>query len=294
LPEVSLDKNILVSEYFGIMDRIASALGDGARWRIVELLAERPRSVGELAELTGLRQPQTTKHLQTLAQAGLVTVFPLGQRHVYAVETALLNALARRLRELAVTAGAHEGERDVIARYRAAIEAESAVADRDRWADGRTFSFERVLAAPPDVVWRHWIDPDLLASWWALPPLTVTDCVLEPKPGGRAVLEYCDAEGRYHSEGRVHTAKEPGHLVFDLTVPDAAGAASLTGHYDLTLAAVPDGTRLRLGLRITESTVEAVPYIAGIETGWGQVLDNLADVVGASQRTTKGLTKGKE
>ena len=48
------------------MDEIAAALGDGARWRIVELLAERPRSVGELAELTGLRQPQTTKHLQTL------------------------------------------------------------------------------------------------------------------------------------------------------------------------------------------------------------------------------------
>ena len=276
------------------MDRIASALGDGARWHIVELLAERPRSVGELAELTGLRQPQTTKHLQTLARAGLVTVFPLGQRRVCAVETAPLNALAGRLRELAVTAGAHEDERDVIARYRAAIEAESAAADRDRWADGRTFSFERVLAATPDVVWRHSTDPGLLASWWALPPLTVTGCVLEPKPGGRAVLEYRDAEGRYRCEGRVHTAKEPGHLVFDLTVPDAAGAASFTGHYDLTLAAVPDGTRLRLGMRITGSTVEAVPYIAGIETGWGQVLDNLADAVGASQRTTKGLTNGKE
>jgi uncharacterized protein YndB with AHSA1/START domain/DNA-binding HxlR family transcriptional regulator len=276
------------------MDRIVSALGDGARWRIVELLAERPRSVGELTELTGLRQPQTTKHLQTLARAGLVTVFPLGQRRVYAVETAPLKALARRLQELAVTAEAHEDDRDVIARYRAAIEAESAVADRERWADGRTFSFERVLAAPQDVVWRHWVDPDLLASWWAPPPMTVTDCALEPKPGGRALLEYRDAEGTYRSEGRVHTAKEPGHLVFDLTVLDAAGAVSFTGHFDLTLAAVPGGTRLRLGMRITETTVEAVPYIAGIETGWGQVLDNLADAVGASQRATKGPTKGKE
>ncbi|HEY7143706.1 MAG TPA: metalloregulator ArsR/SmtB family transcription factor [Streptosporangiaceae bacterium] len=268
------------------MDRIAAALGDGARWRIVELLAERPRSVGELAELTGLRQPQATKHLQALARAGLVTVFPLGQRRVYAIEAAPLEALAGRLRELIVSAGAHEGDRDVIARYRAAIEAESAVADRDRWADGRTFSFERVLAAPPDVVWRHWVDPGLLASWWALPPMTVTDCVLEPEPGGRAVLEYRDAEGRYRSEGRVRSAKQPGHLVFDLTVRDAAGADSFTGHYDLTLAAVPDGTRLRLGLRITESAVGAVPHIAGIEPGWSQVLDNLAAAVGVFQRST--------
>ena len=268
------------------MDRIAAALGDTARWRIVELLAERPRSVGELAELTGLRQPQTTKHLQTLARAGLVTVFPLGQRRVYAIEPAPLAALAGRVRELAERSEAQEGERDVITRYRAAIEAESVAADRQRWADGRTFSFDRVLAAAPDAVWRQWVEPDRLASWWAPPSMTVTDCVLEPEPGGRAVLEYRDAEGRYRSEGRVHTAKAPEQLVFDLSVLDPAGAVAFTGHYDLTLAAVPDGTRLHLDLRITETTVEAVPAIAGIETGWTQVLDNLADAVGASQSTT--------
>ncbi|WP_189107241.1 metalloregulator ArsR/SmtB family transcription factor [Streptomyces camponoticapitis] len=270
------------------MDRIASALADAARWRIVELLAERPRSVGELAELTGLRQPQTTKHLQTLARVGLVTVFPLGQRRVYAVETAPLIALSDRLRELVGTADAHAGERDVVARYRATIEAEAAVADRERWADGRTFSFERVLTAPPDVVWRHWADPDLLASWWAPPSMTVTDCAIEPRPGGRVVLDYRDAEGRYLSTGEVHTAREPEHLVFDLSVLDGAGAVSFTGHYDLTFAEAPEGTRLRLGLRITGTTVDAMPYIAGIETGWGQVLDNLADAVGRGPEHVRG------
>ncbi|HEX5115117.1 MAG TPA: metalloregulator ArsR/SmtB family transcription factor [Pseudonocardiaceae bacterium] len=263
------------------MERIASALGDGARWRIVELLAERPRSVGELAELTGLRQPQTTKHLQTLARAGLVTVFPLGQRRVYALDAVPLTDLVRRLGQLVESIEAHAGERDVITRYRAAIDAESAAAVRERWADGRTFSFERVLAAPPAVVWRHWVDPDRLASWWAPTPMTVTDCALEPKPDGRAVLEYRDADGRrYRSAGRVHTATAPEHLVFDLSVLDDAGAVSFTGHYDLALAAIPEGTRLRLDLRITDTTVEAAPYIAGAETGWGQVLDNLADTLG--------------
>ncbi|MFJ6671277.1 metalloregulator ArsR/SmtB family transcription factor [Actinosynnema sp. NPDC091369] len=268
------------------MDRIASALGDAARWRILELLAERPRSVGELAELTGSRQPQTTKHLQTLARAGLVTVTPLGQRRVYAVDTAPLSALAQRLRELVEAGEAHEGERDVIARYRAAIEAETAAADRDRWADGRTFSFDRLLAASPDVVWRHWVDADLLASWWAPTSMTVSECVVEPRPGGRAVLEYRDAEGRYRSEGVVHAAAEPERLVFDLSVLDAAGAVSFTGHYDVALAEAADGTRLRLDLRITGTTVEAAPHIAGIGTGWGQVLDHLAAAV-TSTRTTE-------
>lgn len=265
------------------MDGIASALGDAARWRIVELLAERPRSVGELAELTGLRQPQATKHLQTLTRAGLVTGFPLGQRRVYAVEPAPLAALERRLRELVEITEAHQGERDVIARYLAAIQAESALADRERWADGRAFSFERTLTAPRDVVWRHWVEPDLLASWWAPPSMTIVDCALEPRPGGRAVLDYRDADGRsYRSAGQVHTAKAPEHLVFDLAV---LGAASFTGRYDLSLTEVPNGTRLRLDLTITETTVEAVPYIAGIETGWGQVLDLFTTTVEKEARS---------
>ncbi|PPJ09752.1 ArsR family transcriptional regulator [Nocardia nova] len=268
------------------MDQIFSALGDGARWRIVELLAERPRSVGELAEATGLRQPQTTKHLQTLARAGVVTVFPLGQRRVYALEAGPLHELARRLREIAETAEAHAGERDVVARYRAAIEAETAAAHHDRWADGRTFSFERTLAAPRSTVWRHWVDPDLLAAWWAPTPMRVTECVLEPAAGGRAVLDHRDPEGqRYHSQGHVLAAEKNERLVFELSVLDDAGAVAFTGRYTLTLTETAEGTRLHLASTITDTTVDAAAFIAGIETGWAAVLDNLADAVGASTST---------
>lgn len=258
------------------MDRIAAALGDAARWRIVELLAERPRSVGELAELTGLRQPQTTKHLQTLARAGLVTVFPLGQRRVHALEAEPLAALAGRLRELTGAVEAHAQERAAVARYRATIEADAAVADRDRWADGRRFAFDRLLPATAGAVWRHWTDPGLLASWWVPPSMTVTACALEPRPGGRVVLGYRDADAEYLAEGRVRVADEPARLAFDLAV---TGPASFTGHYDLELHPDAGGTRLRLGLRITATTVGAVPFVAGIETGWGQVLDHLTDVL---------------
>ena len=261
------------------MDRIAAALGDDARWRIVELLAQRPRSVGELAELTGLRQPQTTKHLQTLAHAGLVTVTPLGQRRVYALEAAPLQELAQKLHELIQGTESHAGARDVIARYRAAIEADTAAADGERWADERTYSFERLLDARPPVVWRHWVESELLASWWAPGPMVITECVLEPAPGGRAVLEYRDADGRYRSEGRVRVAEGPEHLVFELSVPGPSGGVAFVGHYDLTLTAVDDRTRLHLDLRLTDTTVAAVPYIAGIEAGWGQVLDNLAEAL---------------
>ncbi|MGW2314957.1 ArsR/SmtB family transcription factor, partial [Actinomadura luteofluorescens] len=67
------------------MEEILSALADPVRWRLVNLLAERPRPVGVLARLAGARQPQTTKHLQTLERAGVVTSQRAGQRRVYAL-----------------------------------------------------------------------------------------------------------------------------------------------------------------------------------------------------------------
>jgi uncharacterized protein YndB with AHSA1/START domain/DNA-binding transcriptional ArsR family regulator len=267
------------------MDKVASALGDASRWHLVELLAERPRSVGELAELTGLRQPQTTKHLQTLARAGLVVVFPLGQRRVYALEGPALEAFEHRLHELVVATAAHAGDREGIAHYREAIDTETARADADRWADGRTFAFDRLLPASPEDVWRHWVEPELLATWWAPPSLSVVRCALVPRRGGRALLEYADADGHtYLSEGKVRAAKKPEHLAFDLSVLDPAGAVMFTGHYDVSLAPATGGTRLHVDLSVTDTTVEAVPAIAGIETGWGQVLDQLVNVINRKEQ----------
>ena len=174
------------------------------------------------------------------------------------------------------------------ASYQAAIETEAAVANRDRWADGRTFAFDRELPASPDVVWQHWVDPALLATWWAPPSFTVSRCALVPRRGGRALLEYQDADGHtYLSEGRVRAAKKPERLEFDLSVLDDAGAVMLTGRYDVRLTETPGGTRLHLGLSITDTTVEAVPAIAGIEAGWGQVLDQLVTAVSTPRRASR-------
>lgn len=85
----------------GGMDGLLAVLGDSARWRLVELLAERPRSVGVLAQLAGARQPQTTKHLQTLERAGVVTSQRSGQRRIYALKAEPLRELAAALVRLA-------------------------------------------------------------------------------------------------------------------------------------------------------------------------------------------------
>jgi DNA-binding transcriptional ArsR family regulator len=58
-------------------------LAEPVRRRILDLLRERPRLVGELTAELGLSQPGTSKHLRVLRDAGLVRVRPDGQRRWY-------------------------------------------------------------------------------------------------------------------------------------------------------------------------------------------------------------------
>jgi DNA-binding transcriptional ArsR family regulator len=58
-------------------------LGDPSRRAIFELLARRPSSVGELAELLPISRPAVSQHLRVLKDGGLVVSTPDGTRRVY-------------------------------------------------------------------------------------------------------------------------------------------------------------------------------------------------------------------
>ncbi|WP_263575759.1 ArsR/SmtB family transcription factor [Paenibacillus vietnamensis] len=60
-----------------------SALAEPNRLQIVELLRESPLTVGEIAERLRLRQPQASKHLRVLSEAGIVEVQAVANRRIY-------------------------------------------------------------------------------------------------------------------------------------------------------------------------------------------------------------------
>ncbi len=62
-----------------------SVLAEPTRREILDILRERPLSVGELVERLGLTQPGTSKHLRVLRDAGLVNARRHAQRRVYEV-----------------------------------------------------------------------------------------------------------------------------------------------------------------------------------------------------------------
>jgi DNA-binding transcriptional ArsR family regulator len=59
------------------------AIAQPTRRRILDLLRERERPVGELVDLLGVSQPAVSKHLRVLREVDLVGVRPDAQRRLY-------------------------------------------------------------------------------------------------------------------------------------------------------------------------------------------------------------------
>jgi DNA-binding transcriptional ArsR family regulator len=72
-------------------------VAEPARRELLDLLIEGPRPVGELVRATGLSQPNTSRHLRVLREAGLVEARPDGQRRLYELRPERLAELDRWL-----------------------------------------------------------------------------------------------------------------------------------------------------------------------------------------------------
>jgi rhodanese-related sulfurtransferase/DNA-binding transcriptional ArsR family regulator len=90
------------SELFEQLARVGKALGSGKRLELLDLLAQGPRSVADLAAAAGLGLTTASAHLQTLKQAGLVATSREGTTIRYRLADADVAALYAQLRTVAV------------------------------------------------------------------------------------------------------------------------------------------------------------------------------------------------
>jgi DNA-binding transcriptional ArsR family regulator len=73
-------------------------LAEPSRRRILDLLREEERPVGDLVRLLAASQPSVSKHLRVLREAGLVEVRIDAQRRLYRVRPEPLREVARWLK----------------------------------------------------------------------------------------------------------------------------------------------------------------------------------------------------
>jgi DNA-binding transcriptional ArsR family regulator len=89
------------AELFEQVARVGKALGSGKRLELLDLLAQRERTVNALARVAGLGLTTASAHLQTLKQAGLVAIRRDGTRIHYRLAGPDVADLYARLRDVA-------------------------------------------------------------------------------------------------------------------------------------------------------------------------------------------------
>jgi DNA-binding transcriptional ArsR family regulator len=107
--------------YRPTLDRTFFALSDPTRRRILELLAARPATIGELAEPFGLTLNGVKKHVRVLEDANLVITEKVGRARECRLGPAQLQDAARWIEEYQL---AWQGRLDRFAAYVEQREAE--------------------------------------------------------------------------------------------------------------------------------------------------------------------------
>jgi DNA-binding transcriptional ArsR family regulator len=97
LTAISVSSNLPFVSTYGSSDAVWNVLGDRTRRAIVELLAEQPMAVVEIAERLPVSRPAVSQHLKVLKDTGLVSEDAVGRRHVYRLNPAGVSALRDQL-----------------------------------------------------------------------------------------------------------------------------------------------------------------------------------------------------
>jgi uncharacterized protein YndB with AHSA1/START domain len=140
-----------------------------------------------------------------------------------------------------------------------------------------TVTLHRVFRAPPDRLYRAFLDPDAMAKW--LPPHGFTGRVLEmdARVGGRYRMQFTNfSNGQVHAFGGEYLELIPNERIVNtdrFDSPDLPGEMRTT----VTLKAVSVGTELTA----VQEGIPAMIPLEGCYLGWQASLALLAQLVEA-------------
>lgn len=138
-----------------------------------------------------------------------------------------------------------------------------------------TVKLHRVLAAPPERVYRAFLDPDAMAKW--LPPHGFTGRVLEmnAKVGGTYRMQFTNlSNGQVHAFGGKYLELVPNERIVNTDVfddPNLKGEMRTT----VTFKAVSVGTEMH----VEQSGIPAAIPLEGCYLGWQDSLQLLTLLV---------------
>ncbi len=145
----------------------------------------------------------------------------------------------------------------------------------------RELNITRNFNGTRDRVFNAWTDPKQMARWWGPKGFTNPVCELDVRPGGLIRIDMRGPDGTmYPMKGVFHEIAWATRLVFTSSaLEDEEGNSQLEVLNTVTFAAAGKKTRLTLVAAIVKSMPAAETALAGIEEGWNQSLDRLAELL---------------
>jgi uncharacterized protein YndB with AHSA1/START domain len=136
----------------------------------------------------------------------------------------------------------------------------------------------RVFDAPRELVFKAWTDPKCVAQWWRPRGFTNPVCELDVRPRGAIRIHMRGPDGTvYPMTGVYQEVVEPERIVFTSAALDAEGNALFELLTTVTFAEQGGKTKQILRARVIKRTAQAAQYLKGMEAGWTQSLEHLAE-----------------
>jgi len=136
----------------------------------------------------------------------------------------------------------------------------------------------RVFDAPRHLVFRAWTDPKHVAQWWGPNGFTNPVCDLDARAGGEIRIHMRAPDGAiYPMKGVFEEIVEPERIVFVSSALDENGNSMFDVRTTVTFAEKQGKTSLTMQARVLHETAVATQYLQGMEAGWTQSLERLAN-----------------
>ena len=149
---------------------------------------------------------------------------------------------------------------------------------------GRAIDITRIFDAPPDLVFKAFIDARLLAKWFGPTVFTNPVCEVDARPGGAFLIHMRGPDGAiYPCRGLFKEISAPKRLVFTGSAfEDQDGNPIVEMLNTVTLAERNGKTELTLHaevIKMVKSTPEIAAALDGWQEGWSQSFGKLAGIL---------------
>ena len=152
--------------------------------------------------------------------------------------------------------------------------------------------FERTYEASPETVWQDWTKPDLIKQWWGPNNVTIPECEVEPRVGGKIyiVMEAGEAMGPYKGTkwpmlGKFTVVEPNSKLSYDAKAwtEGQKEETTIDQTTEILLTEEKRKTKLKIRAVIHKAGPGAVMAVQGMKMGFTQQLDKLNDFLAANK-----------